>query len=208
MRKSLLILLLATAFLLSACGVNNPNNLSTDYTLSGQVIGYTGGDATVEALWNDDSYGTGSIKANGTFSITLESNISNNRLTSLDAELSQDQTCSSLGGSSENSKGTVLPVLTLTKNSAVLGHIGQVSSASVMQALAKGTYNHPNAQAIGQTYVNQDADLAGECIEADMSINLKFKKGWNPVHIATDANTHTTLGNNGTNLNWHYLAQE
>lgn len=208
MHKHLLILLLGTAFLLSACGVNTPsNNLNTDYTLSGKVIGYDGGDASVEALWKSDSYGTGNIKADGTFSITLESNLSNNRLTSLGAELSQDQTCSSLDLSSEN-KGTILPVLTITKNSVVLGHIGQVSSMTVMQALAQGNYDHPNAHAIGQVYANQDATLKGNCVEAQMNMNLQLKKGWNPVHIATDSNAHTTLGNNGTNLNWYYSAQK
>ena len=99
MHKGLLILLLGLTVLLSACGTNSGKNTNDNlYTLSGKVLGYTGGDANVEALWNEDSYGIGNIKADGTFSITLENPIADSRLAGLESELNPDDFCSSSSG--------------------------------------------------------------------------------------------------------------
>jgi hypothetical protein len=206
MRKRLLILLLGTAALLSACGINNPNNLNTGNTLSGTVIGYDGGDANVEALWNNDSYGKGNIKADGSFTIKLETDISSDRLMSLSSEVDPSQLCSSLEVS-KSSKGTLLPVLTITKNSKVLGHIGQVSSVDAIQDLNESNFMNVSAQAMGRVYTNQDATVKGQCQDLQVTIDLTLKSGWNTIYLDANGNGHASMASSGTSLDWHYLAQ-
>ncbi len=209
MNKSLLILLLGLTLVLSACGLTNKNISNNDLnTLSGQVLGYDGGDATVEALWNEDSYGTGSIKSDGTFSITLENLISDSRLTGLESELNPNDFCSSLDVSTTKGKGTVLPVLTITKNGNVLGYMGQVSSLDFIQDLNETNYTTLNAKAAGRVYVNTDATVTGACQDDSLSIDLDLKKGWNTLHISVDGNAHADISSSGPTLDWYYLAQE
>jgi hypothetical protein len=201
-----LLYLLVSVFILSACGTANiTKNL---YILSGKVVGYTDGDATVEALWNDDRYGTGNIKADGNFSITLENPISDSRLIGLEDELNPDDICSSLEVSSANSKGTVLPVLTIRKNGQVLGYIGQVSSMDVIRDLNETNHTTPNSKAIGRVYSNANATVTGMCQDDEVTIDLSLRQGWNSIYISVNSKEQASLVSSGQDLSWHYLAQE
>ena len=208
MHKGLLILLLGLTVLLSACGTSSEKNINDNlYTLSGKVLGYTGGDADVEALWNEDSYGAGHIKADGTFSITLENPLADSRLASLESEFNPEDFCSSLKVSS-SSKGTVLPVLTITKNGNVLGRIGQVSSLDMVSDLNETNYTTLNAGGIGRVYANQNTVISGMCQDNLVSIDLDLNQGWNAVYISVDGKGQANVASSGDNLSWYYLAQE
>jgi hypothetical protein len=208
MHRHHLILLISLALLLSACGTSGRKNTQNNlYILSGKVIGYNGGDAGVEALWNDDSYGTGHIKADGNFSIALENPIDNSRLTDLESEFNPEDLCSRLNLSS-NSKGTVLPILTVTKNSKVLGHLGQVSSTDMISSLQTGIYTTLNGKGIGRVYANQPTTINGMCQDAAAQFDLNLATGWNAVYLSADGKGHATMMSTGAKLDWYFLAQE
>jgi hypothetical protein len=202
-----LFYLLALVLVLSACNTAN-NTKDNLYILSGNVVGYTGGDAVVEALWNGDSYGSGSIKSDGSFRITLENPIGDSRLMGLESELDVGNTCSSLEISSTDSKGTVLPVLTITKKGQVLGYIGQVSSIDMIGDLNETNYTTLNAKAIGRVYANENATVMGMCQDDAVSVDLSLKAGWNSIYINGNGKGQASLSSTGQNLSWHYLAQE
>ena len=109
---------------------------------------------------------------------------------------------------SSSSKGTVLPVLTITKNGKVLGRIGQVSSLDMVNDLNETNYTTLNASGIGRVYANQNTVISGMCQDNAVHIDLNLKQGWNAVYISVDGKAQAKIASSGNNLSWYYLAQE
>jgi hypothetical protein len=169
--------------------------------ISGQVQSYTGGDATLEAhltldlLQEGAKVGQGSIKADGSFTVTLIDTITDENLEPL------SDPCEGVTITPSTFKGAGILFLTVVKNGKTIGMLLQASSATV--------FSDPISKLVARIYVDQDASILGTCQDqSNSTFNIHYKKGWNlGLHENTEtSSTESTV--ESSDLPWFYSSIE
>jgi hypothetical protein len=159
----------STAFLivviLAACGetkTTNPEKPKVN-VLSDQVQDYRGGEAILEAHFaaSGAKVGTGNIKADGSFNLTLAESIAAETLPAVSAP------CEGVTITPQTFKGDAV-LVSVVQNGQTTGTLIQTTS---LNAVA-GTTSY-----VSRFYVDRDVRLIGTCLSD--TFNLTLKKGWN-----------------------------
>jgi hypothetical protein len=160
---------------LSACdrtdnkpGVEKPKAT----VITSKVQAYTGGDATLEAhlvidfLQEGANVGSGSIKADGSFTVTLDDTVADENLTPL------SDPCEGVTMTPSTIKMAGILFLSVVKDGKTVGALLQASSADVFVA--------ETSKLVARIYVDQDARILGTCQDqSNSTFNIHYKKGWN-----------------------------
>jgi hypothetical protein len=187
---------------LSACdlfgskpGAEKPN------VITGKVQNYTGGEATLEAhltigfLQEGAKVGQGSIKADGSFTVTLIDTVADENLEPL------SDPCQGVTITPSTFKGAGILFLSVVKDGKPIGALAQASSADAFITIP--------SKFVARIYVDQDASIVGTCQDGSNStFNINYKKGWN---LGLQEMTETSMlarTVESSDLPWFYSSQE
>jgi hypothetical protein len=194
----ILMALLSSCDLLGAKpNVENPKANS----ITGKVQSYTGGDATLEARLALDfvegapKVGQGSIKADGSFTVTLNDTIADENLDPL------SDLCEGVTVTPNTVKGTDLYFLTVVRDGKPIGDLLQASSPDIFTKIP--------IKYVAWVYLNQDASIKGTCQGVVKStFNVSYTKGWN-ISLQELTQTSTTISTiESSDLSWIYRSIE
>jgi hypothetical protein len=169
--------------------------------ITGKVQAYTGGEATLEAhltldlLQEGAKVGSGSIKADGNFTVTLIDTVADENLTLLSG------TCEGVTIIPSTFKGAGILFFSVVKDGKTVGALLQASSATV--------FSDPISKFAARIYVDQDASILGTCQDqSNSTFNIHYKKGWN---LGLHENTKTTSTEStveSSDLPWFYSSTQ
>jgi hypothetical protein len=201
MFKTLAIFVSLLVFIsLSACDFSNDPNIPEKpkaNVITGKVQAYTGGEATLEAhlviglLQEGAKVGSGSIKADGSFTVTLNDTVSDENLEPL------SDPCEGVTMTPSTFKIAGVLFLSVVKDGKTVGALLQASSATV--------FRDPSSKFVGRIYVDQDASIKGTCQDqSNSTFNVNYKKGWNLVLQEVTQTSTTTSTVDSSDLPWFY----
>lgn len=205
----MLVAALAITVALSACGMSGVSSEAAR-SFSGQVADYGGPAGTLEATddFTDATLGTGSISADGSFSLELDQDVPETALQPLALFLA----CADATISDPTANVSVLGVLDVV-NGEQTGYLAMADSAVTAQR-GSGTL-------VGRLYVDRDVSVRGECtsdgtgLTPDVDISLNLKRGWNVFAAITRSDPNASAGIAGTltsdipsGVQWYYVSGE
>jgi hypothetical protein len=189
--SSLLIALLIIT-LLAACGETITTKKPKANVISGQVQGYTGGGATLEAhlATGDAIVGTGSIKADGSFNFTFVDSVENKDLVVV------SKPCEGVMMTPDTFKGNGVRVISVVKNGQTIGML--IQADEIIGTASK---------IVSRFYVDRDASMTGTC-QDNSTFNMTYKKGWNLAlgGFGTMASSMSTI--ESADLPWFYAVEQ
>ena len=189
---------------LSACDFSNdpiiPEKPKVNI-ISGKVQAYTGTEATLEAHLTVDFFqegakvGQGSLKADGSFTVTLNDTVADENLEPL------SDPCAGVTITPSTFKGAGILFLSVVKDGKPIGELLQASSATV--------FSDPSGKLVARIYVDQDASILGTCQnQSNSTFNVNYKKGWNLELAELEAASSTDSTIESSDLPWFYSSTE
>ena len=200
---------LLTAGVLSACGTPEVTGEEAR-AISGQVADYGGPAGTLEATddISETNVGTGSIRADGSFSLELDQDVPEAALQSVTFLAS----CADIEISDPQANISALGVLDVASGDE-LGYLILADSAATGQG-RPGTL-------VGRFYADRDVSVRGKCVSdgadvfSDVEISLELKRGWNVYTVAAKSDPNAAGGIAGTltsgmasGVAWYYVSGE
>ena len=202
------IAFLLIAIVLGACGTSEVSGAAE--TISGQVADYDGPAGALEATddFTETNIGTGSIQADGRFSLELDPSVPETALQSV-AFLAS---CDDIAISDPEANISALGVLDVA-NGDETGYLALANSAAAAQG-RPGTL-------VGWFYVDRNVSVQGKCVSdgvnvfSDVEIDLELKRGWNVYTVAAQSDPDAVAGISGTftsgmasGVAWYYVSGE
>ena len=194
---------------LSACGVSGTSGEAAR-TFSGQAKDYGGPAGTLEATddFTDATLGTGSIRADGSFSLELDQDVPETSLQPIALFLA----CAGATISDPGANVSILGVLDVVSGEQT-GYLALTDSAMTAQ--------RGSGSLVGRLYADRDVSVRGECtsdgtgLTPDVDFNLNLKRGWNVFAAITRSDPNAAAGVAGTltsdipsGVQWYYVAGE